>query len=142
MRLLLVDHGGERVRGDSAVFAACSPEWADCTFRKIGVAQLSLMAARLLDESEGRFRWRYQYSSFGPARCGGGYDVFSCAPALDDASLTHFEDISNVVCECFYFGYVCCIPPVISLHSRRRRPPSSIRPEGSAQPQRAKSGRH
>ncbi len=140
MRLVLVDHGGERVRGDSAAFAACSSEWADCTFRKFGVAQLSLMAARLLDESEGRFSWRYQYSSFGPARLGGGYDVFSCAHDLDEASLAHFENISNVVCECFYVGYVLCIPPVISLHSRRRRP-SPIHPAGSAPPHRANRGR-
>lgn len=121
MRLVLVDHGGERVRGDSAFFAARSPEWAESTFRGMGVAQLSLMAARLLDESEGRFCWRYHYSSFGPARLGGGYDVFSCADDLDEAPVSRFEDISNVICECFYVGHVRCIPPVISLHSHRRR---------------------
>lgn len=140
MRLLLVDHGGERVRGDSAVFAACSPEWADCTFRNMGVAHLSLVAARLLDESEGRFSWRYQYSSFGPACRGGGYDVFSCAPDRDEASPAHFEDISNVMCECFYLGYVFCIPPVISLHSRRRQPGATHAEEG-AHPHRARSRR-
>lgn len=140
MRLVLVDHGGERVRGDSALFAARSPEWAESTFRGMSVAQLSLIAARLLDESEGRFCWRYHYSSFGPPRTGGGYDVFSCANDLDEAPIGRFEDLSNIMCECFYAGHVLCIPPVISLHARRRRS-SLVNPEGSAQPARANKGR-
>ncbi|WP_363349575.1 hypothetical protein [Methylocystis echinoides] len=134
MRLVLVDHGGERIRGDSARFAARSPEWAECTFREVGVAKLSLMAARLLDESEGRFSWRYQYSSFGPARRGGGYDVFSCSDDLDEAPPAHFEDISNVMCECFYVGHVHCIPPVISLHSRRRAAKAAHSDGGAPRP--------
>lgn len=121
MRLVLVDHGGERVRGDSAVFAARSPEWAENTFLKKNVAQLAIVAARVFDESEGRFRWNYHYSPFGPFEKCQGYDVFACAQDLDDAPACRYLQLSNVICECFYVGHVRCIPPVVSLHSRRMR---------------------
>ncbi len=119
MRLVLVEHGGERVRGDSAVFAARSPEWAELTFLKTGVATLSIIAARLFDESEGRFLWNYHYSSFGPLEQCEGYDIFACSQDLGDLPAAHFEQISNVMCECFYVGHVRCVPPVVSLHGRR-----------------------
>ncbi len=121
MRLVLVEHGGERVRGDSAVFAARSPEWAELTFLKTSVATLSIIAARLFDESEGRVLWNYEYSSFGPLEKGEGYDIFATSQDLDDLPAAHFEQISNVMCECFYVGHVRCIPPVVSLHRHRRQ---------------------
>lgn len=123
MRLVLVEHGGERVCGDSAFFAARSPEWADNTFHKVGIAKLALMAARLLDESEGRFLWNYQFAAFGPCQRG-GYDVLACAEDLDEAPAQCFLDASDVFCRCFYMGFVLCLKPVIpfNLNRRNKRP--------------------
>lgn len=140
MRLVLVEHGGERVRGDSAAFAARSPEWAENTFRNIGVAKLSVIAARLFDESEGRFKWNYLYSSFGPLRPGDGYDIFACGHDLDILPSVHFQDITNVICECSYVGHVLCIPPVVSITSRRR-PSTTAAPANGGARFRANGGR-
>ncbi|MGJ0507783.1 MAG: hypothetical protein ACR652_11820 [Methylocystis sp.] len=121
MRLVLVEHGSERVRGDSAVFAASSCVWAENAFLNVGVSKLSVVAARLFDESEGRLRWNYEYSPFGPLEKGEGYDIFACSHDLHEAPPVHFEDLANVFCECFYVGHVRCIPPVVSLQSHRSR---------------------
>ncbi len=119
MRLILVEHGGERVCGDSAVFAARSPEWADNTFQRAPVGELAVVAARLLDESEGRFRWNYQFRLFGPCERG-GYDVFACAEDMDDAPPDDLQNITEVYCRCFYIGFVLCLKPVIPFHLKRR----------------------
>jgi hypothetical protein len=119
MRLVLVEHGGERVFGDSAVFAARSPEWAENTFQRAGIAKLSVIAARLLDESDGRFQWNYEFAPFGPGERG-GYDVFLCAEDLDEAPPHCLQEFSNVLCRCFYMGFVYCLQPVIPLEPRKR----------------------
>lgn len=124
MRLILVEHGCERVCGDSAAFAARSPEWAENTFQKPRVARLSVLAARLLDESEGRFRWNYQFAHFGPFEPGGGYDVFACAADLDEAPCECFREMPNVLRSCFYVGFVRCLKPAIPFDRTRRNPAS------------------
>lgn len=119
MRLILVEHGGECIRGDSAIFATQSPEWAENTFQEVSVAKLAVIAARLLDESEGYFRWNYQFSSFGPSERGVGYDIFVCPEDLDEATPDWFREVSNVVCRCFYMGFVRCLKPVIPFNLSR-----------------------
>lgn len=128
MRLILVEHGGERVFGDSAVFAARSPEWAENTFQGAGIAKLSVIAARLLDESDGRFQWNYEFAPFGPDERG-GYDVFMCAEDLDEAPPQCFREIPSVLCRCFYMGFVFCLKPVIPLDPRKRAAKAEKRPE-------------
>lgn len=135
MRLILVEHGGECVCGDSACFASRSPEWAENTFQKVGVGKLAVIAARLLDESEGRFRWNYQFSSFGPCERGGGYDVFVCAEEMDDTPPECFSEMSNVLCRCFYMGFVRCLKPVIPFDLNRRSSVCVAKPEDA--PERA-----
>jgi hypothetical protein len=115
VRLVLVDHGGERVRGDSAVFAANSAEWAELTFRKLSISHLAPVAARLLDENEGRLRWRYEYHSFGPLRTGAGYDVFACARDREVLGPEHFRYLTDVISGCFYMGFVASFAPAIPL---------------------------
>jgi hypothetical protein len=115
VRLVLVDHGGERVRGDSAVFAANSAEWAELTFGKLSISHLAPVAARLLDEHEGRLRWRYEYHSFGPLRSGAGYDVFACARDREVFGPEQFRCLSDVISGCFYMGFVACFAPAIPL---------------------------
>jgi hypothetical protein len=70
----------------SADFATNSPDWAENTIKKVTLAKLDIIAARLFDESEGCSRWNYQFTSFSPCERGGGYDVFLCAADADDAS--------------------------------------------------------
>jgi hypothetical protein len=120
MRLILVEHGGEHVCGDSAVFGRRSPEWAENAFQKVGVAQLAVVAARLCDESHGRFRWNYQYSTFGPSKPGGGYDVFVCAEDMDEAPPERFRKMSDLLCCSFYAGFVRCMKPAIAFDINRR----------------------
>lgn len=138
MRLILVEHGGECVCGDSAHFASRSPEWAENTFQKLGVAKLAVIAARLLDESEGRFRWNYQFSSFGPCERGGGYDVFVCAEEMDEAPSECFSDMSNVLCRCFYMGFVRCLKPVIPFYLNRRNAGRPAKPKAASERAEAK----
>ena len=119
MRLVLIDHGGDRVRGDSVLFASGSAEWAENCFLNVSLEHLSLIAARLFDESEGRFRWRYRFSAFGPDRTGIGYDVFACCEDLEEAPPEALRVFSTVICCCAYVGYVACVPPAATLESRR-----------------------
>jgi hypothetical protein len=118
MRIVLVDHGGESVRGDTAVFAARSAEWAANSSKSIG--HLSIVAARLLDESEGRRQWTYRFSPFGPRGPSAGYDIFACGDEWEDAAPESLKIISTVICRCSYMGYVHCTPPNVALGSRRR----------------------
>lgn len=145
MRLILVEHGGECVRGDSALFASRSPEWAENTFQKVSVSKLALTAARLLDESEGRFRWNYHFSSFGPCERGGGYDIFVCPEDVDEAPPECFREMSNVVCRCFYMGFVMCLKPVIPFGLNRRKTAATREPatsEDSALVNKRRPARH
>ncbi len=143
MRLILVEHGGECVRGDSALFASRSAEWAENTFQKVSVSKLAVVAARLLDESEGRFRWNYHFSSFGPFERGGGYDVFVCGEDADDAPPESFGEVSHVVCRCFYVGFVRCLKPVVPFDLNRRSSIAGKREEAleRAGAKRARRGR-
>jgi hypothetical protein len=75
MRLVLVDAGSDRVCGDSAVFAARSAEWAENAFRDARIEDMSLIAARLLDERAGKLGWRYRFDPLGPVD-DSSYDVF------------------------------------------------------------------
>lgn len=134
MRLILVEHGGEVVRGDTAVFAARSAEWAENTFQRVGVAELAVIAARLCDESEGRPHWNYEYSTFGPYERGGGYDVFVCAEDMDAAPPEHFLELANILCCAFYVGFVRCLKPVIPFKVRRESAKSAT--EGESRPHR------
>lgn len=119
MRLVLVEHGGERVCGDTAHFAARSAEWAENTFQRVSVSHLATIAARLLDESEGRFLWTYQYAPFGP-RDGVGYDIFGVADQLEAEPEARFSHITEVVEKCFYFGFVRCARPAVPFIPARQ----------------------
>ena len=119
MRLILLDHGGDRVRGDSLTFASRSAEWAENCFLSVSLEHLSLIAARLFDESEGRFRWRYRFTAFGPEKIDKGYDVFTCCDELEEAPPETLRVFSTVICRCRYVGYVSRTPPVLSLAARR-----------------------
>jgi hypothetical protein len=142
MRLILVEHGGERVCGDSAVFGARSPEWAENAFQRVGVPRLAVVAARLCDESQGRFHWNYEYSTFGPFEPGSGYDVFVCAEDMDDAPPGQFRRMSDLLCCSFYGGFVRCVKPAIAFDLNRRRASAARREEAldnSTSDQRANS---
>jgi hypothetical protein len=103
MRVVLVEHNGHRVCGNSAAFAAQSAEWAAISDSVASPEEKAIAAAKLLDESQGRPVWRYEFTTFGPDHCD-GYDVFFC-PSPQDA-----EDVSTVVCCCQYVGCVCRHP--------------------------------
>lgn len=120
MRLFLVEHGGDSVRGDSAIFTVGSAEWAELTFRGASIEELSRVAARLLDESEGNYRWTYAFDVFGPEGRSNGYDVFFCRGGGEQLSDDSLSDLSTIICCCEYIGYVRRAPPVIPLRKRDR----------------------
>lgn len=116
MRLVLVDRTSDRVCGDTAEFGAGSAMWAENTFRGVSLAHLSLVAARLLDESEGRCDWSYAFADFKPSDAVSGYDVFVVA-----------EDAPEAVPEVFARGLMVAQGPLLSGsqyvgHVRRARP--------------------
>jgi hypothetical protein len=118
MRVVLIEHGGERVLDRSGARDARSFELPNSAHAREDSDELAVIAARRFDESEGRYYWNYRFASFGPRDRGGGYEVFVCPDEPDDAAQDLLEDFGVVVTECFYAGYVRCVPPAILIDCR------------------------
>ncbi len=124
MRLVLVDRGSDRICGDTAEFAVNSAEWAENASRNVNVEHMSLIAARLLDESEGRRCWVYEFNCFRPLEITWGYDVFSVHEDAADNLPDVFHERSKgamaaLLTHAQYVGYVNCAPPVVPMKARR-----------------------
>jgi hypothetical protein len=118
MRVVLIEHGGERVLDGLSGRDARSFELPNGAHARKGPDELAVFAARRFDESEGRYYWSYRFTPFGPRDRCEGYDVFVCPGEDDDASQDRLEDFCVVVTQCFYAGYVRCAPPAILIDSR------------------------
>jgi hypothetical protein len=112
MRLLLVDCRSDEILGDTAEFASDSAEWAECAFRKIGIEQLALVAARLFDESHGRFGWRYQFACFGRKERT-AYEIFAVNDEDEQGAFSCSDPsaFATVITNCVYVGFVRREPP-------------------------------
>jgi hypothetical protein len=113
MRIVLIEHGGERVLEGLDALDARSVEPSKSVHGREASDELAVIAARRFDESEGRYYWDYRFTPFGPRDCRDGYDVFVCQHEPDDAAKEHLRDFGVVVTGCFYVGYVRCLPPPI-----------------------------
>jgi hypothetical protein len=125
MRLVLVDRNSDRICGDTAMFAARSAEWAENSFRSIDVEHMSLIAARLLDESEGKRCWVYEFICFRPLDTTGGYDIFLVDEEMAEGVPEFFNAqddaaMSTLITLCQYVGHVSCAPPVLPMKAKRR----------------------
>lgn len=121
MRIVLVEHGGERVL-DSPGVNELQTIWARRSDQKQESADaLALNAARQFDEREGRFYWEYQFAPFGPRDGKDGYDVFICRHEPDTTTKERLQDFGVVVTECFYAGYVRRLRPAILIDYRDRQ---------------------
>jgi hypothetical protein len=115
MRVVLIEHGGERVLGDLAARDARTFELPKSAHAREDPDELAVIAARRFDESEGRYYWSYRFTPFGSRDRSDGYEVFVCLGQPDDAAQDRLEDFGVVVMECFYAGYVRCVPPPILI---------------------------
>ena len=121
MRVVLVGHGGERVLDGSDALDPRDTELSRITHERKAADELAVIAARLFDESEGRYYWDYRFTPFGPRDRREGYDVFVCQHERDVAAKDRLKDFGTVVTECFYVGYVRCLPPAILIDCRDNR---------------------
>jgi hypothetical protein len=118
MRIVLIQHGSERVLGNSDVLQPLHFEIPNNAHGREDPDKLAMTAVRRLDESEGRYYWDYRFTPFGPRDRIDGYDVFVCPHEPDDLAKDCFEDFGYVVTECFYAGYIRCLPPAILIDCR------------------------
>ena len=118
MRVVLIEHGGERVLDGLDARDARSFELPKSAHAREDPDELAVIAARRFDESEGRYYWSYRFTPFGSRDRSDGYDVFVCPGEPDDAAQDRLEDFGVVVTECFYAGYVRCVPPAILIDYR------------------------
>lgn len=118
MRIVLIEHGGERVLdgldAPGSRIVELSVGAGDSDYRE----ELPVAAARRFDESQGRYYWGYRFTPFGPPDRRDGYDVFVCRYDSDEAAKNRLNDFGVVVTECHYAGYVRCLPPTILIDSR------------------------
>jgi hypothetical protein len=111
MRLVLVESVSDRVLGDTAEFAKNSAEWVECAFREIGFEHLAVVAARLFDESRGRYGWLYQFACFGRKE-NTSYEIFTVNE--EEEAVFRADDssaIGAVMTRCAYVGFVRRKPP-------------------------------
>ena len=118
MRVVLIEHGGERVLDGLDTRDARSFELPKSAHAREDPDALAVIAARRFDESEGRYYWSYKFTPFGSRDRSDGYDVFVCPGEPDDAAQDRLEDFGVVVTECFYVGYVRCVPLAILIDAR------------------------
>lgn len=122
MRIVLIEHGGERVLDGLDALDPKSVELSKSAHgREAPDDELAVVAARRFDEREGRYYWDYRFTPFGPRDRRDGYDVFICQHEPGEAGSGHLRDFVVVVTECFYLGYVRCVPPVILIDCRDNR---------------------
>jgi hypothetical protein len=126
MRVVLIEHGGERVLDGSNVLDARSVGLSKSAHECETTDALALMAARRFDESEGRYYWDYRFTPFGPRDRRDGYDVFVCHHEPDTPAKDHLKDFYVVATECFYAGYVRCLPPAILIDCRDSRSSATL----------------
>jgi hypothetical protein len=122
MRIVLIQHGGERVLGGCDTLDPRSVEFHKNALERVGPDELAVIAARWFDESEGQYYWDYRFAPFGPRDRKEGYDVFVCRYEADAAAKMRLQDFGVVATKCFYVGYVCRLPPVILIDYRQPRP--------------------
>lgn len=120
MRIVLIEHGGERVLDGLDAPGSRIVELSTDANESRDPKDLPIAAARRFDESKGRYYWRYSFTPFGPHDHRDGYDVFVCRYESDDVAKDRLKDFGVVVSECFYAGYVRCLPPAILVDSRDR----------------------
>jgi hypothetical protein len=118
MRVVLIEHGGECVLDGLDARDDRSFGLPKNAHAREDPDELAVIAARRFDESEGRYYWNYQFAPFGPRDRSDGYDVFVCPSEPDNAAQDRLEDFGVVVTECFYAGYVRCLPPAILIDAR------------------------
>src|SRR5512136_2566543 len=113
MRVVLIEHGGARVLDGLGASDARNFEHPKTAHAREDPDELAVIAARRFDESEGRYYWNYRFAPFGPCDRSDGYDVFVCPCEPDETTQNRLEDFGIVVTQCFYVGYVRCVPPAI-----------------------------
>ncbi len=86
MRIVLIQHGGERVLGGCDTLDPRSVEFHKNALERVGPDELAVIAARWFDESEGQYYWDYRFAPFGPRDRKEGYDVFVCRYEADAAA--------------------------------------------------------
>ncbi len=118
MRVVLIEHGGARVLDGLDASDARSFEPPKAADVCEAPDELAVIAARRFDESEGRYYWNYLFAPFGARGHSDGYDVFICPSEPDETAQIRLEDFGDVVTQCFYAGYVRCVPPAILIDSR------------------------
>ncbi|HEY8161241.1 MAG: hypothetical protein ACR650_03045 [Methylocystis sp.] len=111
MRLVLIDWASDTILGDTAEFARNSAEWAECAFREIAPEQLAIVAARLFDESQGKYGWRYQFACFGRKE-NTTYEIYMVNEEEETVFLPDDPSaIEAVMTRCAYVGFVRRKPP-------------------------------
>lgn len=112
MRLILIDNNTGFIIGDTASFLAGSGEWSeDVTGNDQDVEALSLLAARLLDESIGEYGRAYSLVDDAPRGTSTGYHIYR-ADESDSESLPLVSDgedqetIDAVRTKCRHLGFV------------------------------------
>lgn len=133
MRVVLIEHGGARVLDGLDASDARSSGPPKTAHARENPDELAVIAARRFDESEGRYYWNYRFALFGPRDRSDGYDVFVCPCEPDEATQNRLKDFGVVVTQCFYAGYVRCVPPAILIDSRENHSsdaPASMLPLG------------
>ena len=111
MRLILIDNGSGCISGDTADYLADSDEWSDVADERDAV-RLSLLAARLLDQSIGGVSQAYSFLGHDPRDTSMGYHVYQADVAAEAVPVVwdgQDQAIIDAVSEnCSYIGFVRC----------------------------------
>ncbi len=107
-----MDNNSGYICGDTAVYLAGSPEWRDnATGTDPDVETLSLLAARLLDESNGVHGRSYAFMRTNPRVTSNGYHIYRADVSGVDV-IPPVRDgrdgamINTAAANCHYIGFV------------------------------------